>query len=115
VVHELPVDVGSGRAEGDAVDDFGDDFGSLGNHHAGAVEEEVAVGENDFTGLNGAQRAPPRERFENGLFAEGAFESETAGSDDEIFGIGVNEFLRGDRGGVLAFGSDQEIGVGELG
>jgi hypothetical protein len=109
------VDVRGRRAEGDAVEHLGDDFGGLGNQHAGAVEEEVAVGENDFTGLNGAQSAPPRESFENGLFAEGAFESETAGSDDEIFGIGVNEFLRGDSGGVLAFGSEQEIGVGELG
>ena len=58
------------------------------------LKNKLPSANDDVAFADGSQIAPPRMPFEHGLLAFGALQVESAGRDDQIFGIGIAKVVR---------------------
>src|SRR5579863_5747078 len=57
-------------AERDAVEDFGNHLGGLGDRHSGTVEEQIAVSKRDIALAHSLKLTPPRISLQYALFLQ---------------------------------------------
>jgi len=93
---------------------FRQDLGSVEHQRPGAVEVQVAVGDEDAATLHRLELGPTGLLLEQLQLAQGALEAEAAGSDDEHLGVGRAHGRPGRGGGMSARRAEQARAAGNL-
>ena len=100
--------------ERNAVKDFSDNLRRLRDGHSRAVEKEIPVPKYEVAVLHGSQFLPPRIALQYTSFSQTPLQIKSAGSHDQVLGIGVAKLFGGDGGRVFAFLAQQKFAIRDV-